>query len=114
MTIQLPSPDDISEQSVETILNRREANLGSRYRRTSRGGLNPTTERVTVQWTLLTADEAIALYDAIKATAGVETIQFTLKDELTARNFLLDVESREYIATTRETVTATLLERHLP
>lgn len=113
--VAIPSPDIIVSQGVQATLNRREANLGSRYRRTSRGGLNPVTLRVSVAWTLLTPADAVALHDTLLATAGVDPIEFTLKDESTQRSWLLDVASdRQYINQVRERVQAVLIERHLP
>ncbi len=112
--VALPSPEIIATQAVETVLNRRVANLGSRYTRTSRGGLNPVTRRVTVSWRLLTPEAAVALHEALLDTAGVDTIEFTLKDETVPRKWLLDVSPRGYTSQTRERVEATLVERALP
>lgn len=114
MTVALPSPDRIKRMSVDPAFDVRSANLGDGFKRIAVGGLNSVVETYKVTWSPEVAADAVVIYDALKATLGVEEITFTPPDRVVEETFTLKSLSRRSLGSLNEVVEATLEQRFLP
>lgn len=85
----------------------READFGDGYTQSAPDGLNHIREVVTLQWSVLTPDQAKEIYDWLKARGGYQPFKYDV-DEGEVKNWTCKefTRSRE----TPYTVTATFRE----
>lgn len=111
--VALPRQDALAQAVKRGGFDRRTADLGDGYVRLKRAGLNNERQTFDLTYTILSVADAQAIEDALDATGGVDTIEWTPLGETVQRNFYVESYSSQYVGPVARRVTATLVEKFL-
>ena len=105
----LPRTDALTPGlSVRPLFDVDKAPFGDGYRRVARKGIQTTSDTRRLTWVPLPYDEAIAIYNVLVATDGVDSIEWTPPNEATELTWTVEKVEYRYDTPMTVVVTATL------